>query len=55
METQTILANLIRNFEFSLPEGVVIEQTPGAQAIVPIVKGEKHLGSRVPLKIKWLE
>ncbi|PBK89422.1 cytochrome P450 [Armillaria gallica] len=55
MEIQTVLANLIRNFEFSLSEGVVIEQTPGAQAIVPVVKGEKHLGSRVPLKVKRLE
>ncbi|KAK0245097.1 cytochrome P450 [Armillaria nabsnona] len=55
MEIQTVLANLIRNFEFSLPEGVVIEQTPGAQAIVPVVKGEKHLGSRVPLKVRRLE
>ncbi|SJL11719.1 uncharacterized protein ARMOST_15127 [Armillaria ostoyae] len=55
MEMQTVLANLIRNFEFSLPKGVVIEQTPGAQAIVPVVKGEEHLGSRVPLKVKRLE
>ncbi|KAK0475189.1 cytochrome P450 [Armillaria novae-zelandiae] len=54
MEMQTVLANVIRNFEFSLPEGVVIEQR-GAQAIVPVVKGEEHLGSRVPLKIKRLE
>ncbi|KAK0232633.1 cytochrome P450 [Armillaria fumosa] len=55
MEMQTVLANLIRNFEFSLPEGVVIEQMPGAQAVVPVVKGEEHLGSRVPLTIKRLE
>ncbi|KAK0197839.1 cytochrome P450 [Armillaria mellea] len=55
MEIQTVLANLIRNFEFSLPEGVVIEQIPGAQATVPVVKGKEHLGSRVPLKVKKLE
>ncbi len=55
MEIQTILANLIQNFEFSLPEGMVIQQFPGAQAIVPVVKGEAHLGSRVPLKVRSLE
>ncbi|KAK0506722.1 cytochrome P450 [Armillaria luteobubalina] len=55
MEMQTVLANLIRNFEFSLPEGMVIEQMPGAHATVPVVKGMEHLGSRVPLKIKRLE
>ncbi|KAK0442306.1 cytochrome P450 [Desarmillaria tabescens] len=55
MEMQTILANLIQNFEFSLPEGTVIQQFPGSQAIVPVVKGEAHLGSRVPLRIRSLE
>ncbi|PBK89446.1 cytochrome P450 [Armillaria gallica] len=55
MEMQTVLANLIQNFEFSLPEGVGIQQFPGAQAIVPVVKGEAHLGSRVPLKVTSLE
>ncbi|PBK91916.1 cytochrome P450 [Armillaria gallica] len=55
MEIQTILANLIQNFEFSLPEGMVIQQFPGAQAIMPVVKGEAHLGSRIPLKVRSLE
>ncbi|PBK89443.1 cytochrome P450 [Armillaria gallica] len=55
MEIQTILANLIQNFEFKLPEGVVIQHFPGAQAIMPVVKGEAHLGSRVPLKVTSLE
>ncbi|SJL11749.1 uncharacterized protein ARMOST_15157 [Armillaria ostoyae] len=55
MEMQTVLANLIQNFEFRLPEGVVIQQFPGAQAIMPVVKGEAYLGSRVPLKVTILE
>ncbi len=55
MEIQTILAKLIQNFEFSLPEGVVIQQFPGAQTIMPVVKGEVHLGNRVPLKVTILE
>ncbi|KAK0506749.1 cytochrome P450 [Armillaria luteobubalina] len=55
MEMQTVLANLVQNFEFSLPEGVVIQQFPGAQAITPVVKGEAHLGNQVPLKITSLE
>ncbi|KAK0245075.1 cytochrome P450 [Armillaria nabsnona] len=55
MEMQTVLAKLIQNFEFSLPEGVVIQQFPGAQTIMPVVKGEIHLGNRVPLKVTILE
>ncbi|KAK0199554.1 cytochrome P450 [Desarmillaria ectypa] len=54
MEMQTVLANLIQNFEFSLPEGMVIQQFPSAQAIVPVVKGEAYLGSRVPLRVRSL-
>ncbi|KAK0245126.1 cytochrome P450 [Armillaria nabsnona] len=56
MEMQTILANLIRHFEFSLPEGgVEILQFPGSPVVVPIVKGEAHLGSQVPLKVRVLQ
>ncbi|KAK0472899.1 cytochrome P450 [Armillaria novae-zelandiae] len=55
MEMQTVLANLIQNFEFSVPEGMAIQQFPGAQAIMPVVKGEAHLGSQVPLKVTSLE
>ncbi|KAK0506743.1 cytochrome P450 [Armillaria luteobubalina] len=54
IEVQTILANLIQNFEFRLPEGVVIQHFPGAQAIMPVVKGEAHLGTRIPLKVTSL-
>ncbi|SJL16067.1 uncharacterized protein ARMOST_19583 [Armillaria ostoyae] len=56
MEMQTILVNLIQNFKFSLPEGMVIWQFPGVQAMVPVVKGEAYLlGSQVPLKVRSLE
>ncbi|PBK89359.1 cytochrome P450 [Armillaria gallica] len=56
MEIQTILANLILNFEFSLPEGgVEILRFPGSPAVVPIVKGEAHLGSQLPLRVRVLE
>ncbi|KAG7440274.1 cytochrome P450 [Guyanagaster necrorhizus] len=55
MELQTILARLIQNFEFSLPEGgVEIVQFPGSPAVVPVVKGKAHLGARVPLRVKVL-
>ncbi|KAK0245114.1 cytochrome P450 [Armillaria nabsnona] len=55
MEIQTILANLILNFEFSLPEGgVEILRFPGSPAVVPIVKGEAHLGSQLPLRVRVL-
>ncbi|KAK0245132.1 cytochrome P450 [Armillaria nabsnona] len=56
MEIQTILANLILNFEFSLPEGgVEILRFPGSPAVVPIVKGEAHLGSQLPLRVRVLK
>ncbi|KAK0197878.1 cytochrome P450 [Armillaria mellea] len=55
MEMQTILANLIRHFEFSVPEGgVEILHFPGSPAVVPIVKGEAHLGSQLPLRARVL-
>ncbi|KAK0506710.1 cytochrome P450 [Armillaria luteobubalina] len=55
MEIQTILASLILNFEFSLPEGgIEILRFPGSPAVVPIVKGEAHLGSQLPLRLRVL-
>ncbi|KAK0442249.1 cytochrome P450 [Desarmillaria tabescens] len=55
METQTILANLLLNFEFSLPEGgQEILQFPGTPTVVPIVKGKAHLGSQLPLRVRAL-
>ncbi|KAK0506705.1 cytochrome P450 [Armillaria luteobubalina] len=55
MEIQTILANLIRHFEFTFPEGVEILQFPSSPGVVPIVKGEAHLGSQLPLTVKVLQ
>ncbi len=56
MEIQTIVANLILNFEFSLPEGgVEILRFPGSPAVVPIVKCEARLGSQLPLRVRVLE
>ncbi|KAK0245112.1 cytochrome P450 [Armillaria nabsnona] len=56
MEMQTILANLILHFEFSLPEGgVEILRFPGSPAVVPIVKGKARLGSQLPLRMKVLQ
>ncbi|KAK0442239.1 uncharacterized protein EV420DRAFT_1578545 [Desarmillaria tabescens] len=55
MEMQTILANLLLHFEFSLPEGgVEILHFPGSPAVVPVVKGKAHLGSQVPLRVRVL-
>ncbi|KAK0442262.1 cytochrome P450 [Desarmillaria tabescens] len=56
MEMQTILANLLLHFEFSLPEGgVEILHFPGSPAVVPVVKGKAHLGSQVPLRVRVLQ
>ncbi|KAK0245095.1 cytochrome P450 [Armillaria nabsnona] len=55
MELQTILAKLIQNFEFSLPEGgIELQQFPGSPVVVPVVKGKVHLGAQVPLRVKVL-
>ncbi len=55
MEMQTVLANLIRHFEFSLPEGgVEILQFPSSPVVVPIVK-VSTLGSQVPLRVRVLQ
>ncbi len=56
MEMQTILANLILHFKFSLPKGgVEILWFSGSLSVVPIVKGKAHLGSQLPLKVKVLQ
>ncbi|KAK0435452.1 cytochrome P450 [Desarmillaria tabescens] len=55
MEMQTILANLIRHFEFSLPEGgVEVLHFPGSPGVIPFVKGKAHLGSQLPLRVRVL-
>ncbi|SJL11721.1 uncharacterized protein ARMOST_15129 [Armillaria ostoyae] len=55
MEFQTIIARLIQNFEFSLPEGgIELQQFPGTPAVVPVVKGKVHLGAQIPLRVKVL-
>ncbi len=55
MEMQTILANLILHFEFSLPdECPEILRFPGSPVVVPIVKGKAHLGSQLPLRVRVL-
>ncbi|KAK0197860.1 cytochrome P450 [Armillaria mellea] len=55
MEMQTILANLILHFEFSLPDGCPeIQRFPGSPVVVPIVKGKAHLGSQLPLRVRAL-
>ncbi|KAK0506711.1 cytochrome P450 [Armillaria luteobubalina] len=55
MEMQTILANLILHFEFSLADGCPeILRFPGSPVVVPIVKGKAHLGSQLPLRVRAL-
>ncbi|PBK89291.1 cytochrome P450 [Armillaria gallica] len=54
MEMQIILAKLILHFEFSLPEGVEVQQFPGSPSVVPVVKGKAHLGSQLPLRVRVL-
>ncbi|KAG7450918.1 cytochrome P450 [Guyanagaster necrorhizus] len=52
MQLQTVLANLLLHFEFSLPEGgVEIQHFPGSPGVVPVVKGKAHLGSQIPLRV----
>ena len=48
MEMQTILVELMDNFEFSFPEGTQINRQP-AGLMLPFVKGKMGDGPQMPL------
>jgi hypothetical protein len=55
MEMQSVLAELISTFEFSLPDQHVDIQRMAIGVMTPMIKGELHKGAQMPLKVKLLE
>jgi hypothetical protein len=55
MEMQSVLAELVSTFEFSLPDKKVEIQRMPVGVLTPMIKGELHKGAQMPLKIKLLE
>ncbi|KAK0470685.1 cytochrome P450 [Armillaria novae-zelandiae] len=52
MELQSVLAELLSNFEFSIPEGVPeLQDVPAGIALIPIVPGKANEGPQIPLLI----
>lgn len=54
LEMQTFLVALVSNFEFSSPDNAkrIIRHRSGS--IVPMVEGEAHMGSQLPLKVSYV-
>jgi hypothetical protein len=54
-EMHMFLVTLIRQFEFSLPDDgpKVRRRRPGL--VIPVVEGEEHKGTQLPLKITPLD
>jgi hypothetical protein len=57
IEMHMFLVTLIRQFEFALPDNApkIESRRPATTNITPIVKGEEHKGTQLPLKITRLE
>ncbi|KAK0227577.1 cytochrome P450 [Armillaria fumosa] len=54
MEMQVILVDLLKHFQFSLPEGLNLLEFPAGPVIVPVVEGKANQGSQVPLRVSFL-
>ncbi|KAK0438173.1 cytochrome P450 [Desarmillaria tabescens] len=54
MEMQVIIVDLLKHFEFSLPEGLNVQEYPAGLVIVPAVEGKANQGSQVPLRVSVL-
>ncbi|PBK70225.1 PAH-inducible cytochrome P450 monooxygenase PC-PAH 1 [Armillaria solidipes] len=55
MEMQVILVDLLKHFEFSLPEGLNLQEFPAGPVIVPVVEGKASQGSQVPLRASFVD
>lgn len=49
---QALLAEVLENFEFSLPtEKQTITRAPAGISMVPMIKGKEELGAAMPLQV----
>lgn len=51
LEVQTILVELLENFEFSIPDDKPEIMHVPAGLSIPMIKGKMYLGTQMPLKI----
>lgn len=48
---QTFMTSLLLNFEFNIPDGAKRIRRDRAGLMTPMVEGELHLGTQLPLKV----
>ncbi|KAK0486627.1 cytochrome P450 [Armillaria luteobubalina] len=52
MELQSVVVELLSNFEFSIPKGALeLQDAPAGIALIPIVPGRANEGPQVPLRV----
>ncbi|KAK0214208.1 cytochrome P450 [Armillaria fumosa] len=52
MEMQSVIAELLSNFEFSIPKGAPeLQDAPAGIALIPLVPGKANEGPQVPLRV----
>ncbi len=52
MEVQSVVTELLNNFEFSIPKGAPeLQHGPGGFGLIPIVPGKANEGSQIPLLV----
>ncbi|KAK0207526.1 cytochrome P450 [Armillaria fumosa] len=52
MELQSVVTELLSNFEFSIPRGVPeLQDVPAGIALIPVVPGKTNEGAQIPLLI----
>ncbi|KAK0460771.1 cytochrome P450 [Armillaria novae-zelandiae] len=54
MEMQVTLVDLLKHFNFSLPEGLNLQEFPAGPVIVPVVEGKASQGAQIPLRVSFL-
>ena len=54
IEMHTFLVTLIRQFDFTLPDGGLEIKKSRAGVLLPMVIGEEHKGPQLPLKVTAL-
>ncbi|KAK0229262.1 cytochrome P450 [Armillaria nabsnona] len=55
MELQSVVTELLSNFEFSMPKGVSrLQHSPAGIALIPIVPGKAEEGAQIPLLVTAL-
>ena len=52
MVIQSVVTELVSNFEFSIPKGAPeLQHTPAGNSLIPTIPGKENEGSQVPLLV----